>query len=111
MSWSRRYWGEFLLPRTVVVSRLLNSWRPVQKPLRGLFTFSASCYLLTDVRQPVTPRLNEVLRLIARLGGFLGRKGDGEPGAKAIWLGLKEVHVAARTLQKLRAGGHAGNCV
>jgi hypothetical protein len=52
-----------------------------------------------------------VLRLIARLGGFLGRKGDGEPGAKAIWLGLKEVHVAARTLQKLRAGGHAGNCV
>ncbi|WP_269766425.1 IS4 family transposase, partial [Burkholderia ubonensis] len=54
---------------------------------------------------------NEVLRLIARLGGFLGRKGDGEPGAKAIWLGLKEVHVAAKTLQKLRAGGHADNCV
>ncbi len=25
------------------------------------------------------PRLNDVLRLIARLGGFLGRKGDGEP--------------------------------
>ena len=68
-------------------------------------------YLLTDVRQPVTPRLNEVLRLIARLGGFLARKGDGEPGAKAIWLGLNEVHVAARTLQKLSAGGHAGNCV
>jgi hypothetical protein len=40
--------------------------------------------LLTDVRQPATPKLNEVLRLIARLGGFLGRKGDGEPGAKAI---------------------------
>lgn len=57
------------------------------------------------------PKLNEVLRLIARLGGFLGRKGDGEPGAKAIWLGLKEVHVAAKTLQKLRAGGHADNCV
>jgi hypothetical protein len=31
-------------------------------------------------KQP--PRLNEVLRLIARLGGFLGRKGDGEPGVK-----------------------------
>jgi hypothetical protein len=41
-------------------------------------------YLLTDVRQPATPKLNEVLRLIARLSGFLGRKGDGEPGAKAI---------------------------
>ncbi|EDT38459.1 transposase, IS4 family [Burkholderia ambifaria MEX-5] len=68
-------------------------------------------YLLTDVKQPATPKLNEVLRLIARLGGFLGRKGDGEPGAKVIWLGLKEVHVAAKALQKLRAGGHAENCV
>ena len=37
--------------------------------------------------------------------------GDGEPGAKAIWLGLKVVHVAAKTLQALRAGGNAGNCV
>jgi hypothetical protein len=40
-------------------------------------------------KQP--PRLNEVLRLIARLGGFLGRKGDGEPGVKTIWLGLQRV--------------------
>ncbi|QVN21894.1 hypothetical protein JYG32_21185 [Burkholderia pyrrocinia] len=68
-------------------------------------------YLLTDLKQPAKPKLNEVLRPIARLGGFLGRKGDGEPGAKAIWLGLKEVHVAAKTLQKLRAGGHTDNCV
>jgi len=45
------------------------------------------------------------LRLIARLGGFLGRKGDGEPGAKTIWLGLKEVHVAAKTLRLLRDHG------
>lgn len=47
-------------------------------------------YLLTDVRQPARPKLNEVLRLIARVGGFVGRKGDGEPGAKANWPGLKE---------------------
>jgi len=68
-------------------------------------------YLLAEVKQPDKPKLSEVLRLIARLGGFLDRKGDGEPGVKAIWLGLKEVHVAARTLQKLRAIGNAGNCV
>lgn len=59
-------------------------------------------YLLNDREPPLRPRLNEVLRLIAQLGGFLGRKGDGEPGAKAIWLGLKEVHVAAKTLRALR---------
>jgi hypothetical protein len=61
-----------------------------------------SAYLLTKTRAPVQPKLNEVLRLIARLGGFLGRKGDGEPGAKTIWLGLREVHVAAKTLRLLR---------
>jgi hypothetical protein len=32
-------------------------------------------YLLTETQQPAKPKLNEVLRLIARLGGFLGRKG------------------------------------
>lgn len=68
-------------------------------------------YLLTEVKQPARPRLNEVLRLIARLGGFLGRKGDGEPGAKAIWLGLRDVHVAAKTLKAVRAGGHESTCV
>ena len=35
-----------------------------------------------------TPTLNTVVRLIAQRGGFLGRKHDGEPGAKTIWLGM-----------------------
>lgn len=68
-------------------------------------------YLLTDVKQPAKPTLNEVLRLIARLGGFLGRKGDGEPGVKTIWLGLKEVHVAAKTLRGLRTADNGVSCV
>jgi hypothetical protein len=34
------------------------------------------------------PTLNEAVRLVARLGGFLARKGDGEPGVKTIWRGL-----------------------
>jgi hypothetical protein len=31
----------------------------------------------------------EKLRAIAKLGGFLGRKGDGEPGWLTIWRGMK----------------------
>ena len=27
------------------------------------------------------------VRWIAQLGGFIGRKGDGEPGVKTIWRG------------------------
>lgn len=60
-------------------------------------------YLLTKNKRPDRPpRLNEVLRLIATLGGFLARKGDGEPGVKTIWLGLQRVMDAATTIQALR---------
>lgn len=34
------------------------------------------------------PTLREAVRWVGRLGGFLGRKGDGEPGAMALWRGL-----------------------
>lgn len=38
------------------------------------------------------PSLRELVRLIAmRLGGFLGRKSDGEPGATVIWRGLQRL--------------------
>lgn len=30
--------------------------------------------------------------LIAKLGGFLARKGDGPPGAEVIWRGLRKLH-------------------
>jgi hypothetical protein len=33
------------------------------------------------------PTLREATRMIAKLGGFLGRKGDGEPGTVTIWRG------------------------
>ena len=68
-------------------------------------------YLLTKTRQPPVSSVNAVLRLIACLGGFLGRKSDGEPGVKTIWTGLQKVQVAAETLQGLRFEGDSGSCV
>lgn len=51
-----------------------------------------AAYILNRKKVPKTPpRLNEVVRLVAMLGGFLARKGDGEPGVKTIWLGLQRV--------------------
>ncbi|MFH0989484.1 MAG: IS4 family transposase, partial [bacterium] len=29
--------------------------------------------------------------MLARLGGFLGRKGDGYPGVKVLWRGLRRL--------------------
>lgn len=37
------------------------------------------------------PSLKEAVLWIAKLGGFLGRKRDGEPGVKTIWRGLRKL--------------------
>ena len=37
------------------------------------------------------PSLLEVTRMLAQLGGFLARKGDGEPGVKTIWQGYDKL--------------------
>ena len=37
------------------------------------------------------PTLREAIRMVATLGGFLGRKGDGEPGTQTLWLGLQRL--------------------
>lgn len=38
------------------------------------------------------PTLQEAIRMVAKLGGFLGRKGDGEPGSMTLWRGLHRLN-------------------
>ena len=38
------------------------------------------------------PPLGKVVRMVARLGGFLGRKRDGEPGAECLWRGFDKLY-------------------
>ena len=56
-------------------------------------------------KQPISIR--EATRLVAQLGGFLGRKSDGEPGAETLWRGLQRLdaicigwRAARRSLQR-----------
>ena len=37
------------------------------------------------------PTLKEAIHMVASLGGFLGRKSDGNPGTKTLWLGLQRL--------------------
>ncbi len=37
------------------------------------------------------PSLGQVVRWIAMLGGFLNRKGDGNPGIKTVWRGMRRL--------------------
>ena len=53
------------------------------------------------------PSLREMIRQIAMLGGFLGRKGDGEPGVKTLWLGFARLRDFVRGVEFMRSV-HAG---
>lgn len=43
------------------------------------------------------PGLQQTIREVAKLGGFLGRTGDGEPGAQTLWRGLQRLSDIAQT--------------
>jgi hypothetical protein len=54
------------------------------------------CHIHQTTTLPRTPpTLRDAVRWIARLGGFQGRKGDGEPGVTVMWKGFQ--HLAALT--------------
>jgi hypothetical protein len=48
-------------------------------------------YLMHKKKKPpkTPPTLRTITRMLAQLGGFLARKGDGEPGIKNIWRGYR----------------------
>jgi len=53
--------------------------------------WKSSYILLEKIIPQHPPPLNTVLRNLATLGGFLGRKSDGDPGAKSIWIGFQRI--------------------
>jgi len=48
------------------------------------------------------PTLNAVLRNLAILGGFLGRKSDDDPGAQSIWIGFQRIQECVYGIQMAR---------
>jgi hypothetical protein len=49
------------------------------------------------------PSMRQAVRWIAQLGGFLARNGDGEPGVRTIWRGLRRLKDIAATWQLLHS--------
>jgi Transposase DNA-binding/Transposase Tn5 dimerisation domain len=45
----------------------------------------------TPTPPPEPPSLRQAMHWIARLGGFLGRRGDGAPGATVLWKGFQHL--------------------
>ncbi len=63
-------------------------------------------------QQPVPPdeppRLREAVRWIAQLGGFLARKGDGEPGVQTLWRGWQRLTDLTEGFHLARSLGTSG---
>ena len=46
-----------------------------------------------------TLTVRDFIRAVAKMGGFLGRKGDGEPGWKTLWYGWQKLNLIHRGYQ------------
>jgi len=59
--------------------------------------WKALCIYHTKNPEPpeTPPTLREAIRMTAKMGGFLGRKGDGEPGTEVLWKGLQDLEKLA----------------
>lgn len=55
------------------------------------------------------PKLQEMVRLVAQLGGYVNRKRDDEPGPQTVWLGLQRLHDMALCWVTFGPGGKSMN--
>ena len=104
------------LERALVIY-LIIAWRILHLVTWGRDCPELSCEVVFDPeewqaawivahRRPppdTPPPLGMMVRLIARFGGFLGRKRDGHPGPKAIWQGMQRVREFALAVEAGKA--------
>lgn len=63
----------------------------------------AACAVAGRPEADGEPSLSEFVGIIGRLGGHLGRKSDGVPGAEAVWRGLSRVRDFALVWRAMRS--------
>jgi hypothetical protein len=64
--------------------------------------WKATCVAVKRKPEAGEPTLSEFIRIVGKLGGHLGRKGDGPPGPQSMWQGLARVRDFAIVWQALR---------
>ena len=96
--------------KRVLALYLIIAWRVLylaqvgrkcpELPCTALFSeaeWKAVVMVVTKKHPPATPPpLDTVVRMIAGFGGFVGRRGDGNPGVTSIWIGLQRAMDYAR---------------
>ncbi len=102
---------------------LVVAWRIFHLTKLGRETPSVPCTVFFEeqewqalvafvTRQPEPPKepptLREAVRMVAGPGGFLGRKGDGEPGTETLWRGLQRLDDIAEAYVVFRSAPKQG---
>lgn len=92
--------------RCAIATYSYIAWRQLSLTYQSRVTPDASCEPLlsrdewqalsclqqkTPTPPTTPPTLQQAILWIAMLGGFLARKGDGQPGVKTIWRGLRRL--------------------
>lgn len=92
--------------RKALATYSIVAWRLMWLTYRARLTPDESCEVVLQPtewrllrrkfipksRSKKPPTLRQAMLWIAQLGGFLARKGDGEPGLKTLWRGLTKLH-------------------
>ena len=62
---------------------------------------------VTKALPPATQSLTlrQIVRMLGKLGGHLGRKGDGEPGVLILWRGWMRLYESVEMLHSLQSAG------
>ncbi len=79
-------------------------------PATEVFSAAAIQVLHLRVTKALPPAeqsltLREVVRMLGKLGGHLGRKGDGEPGVLILWRGWMRLYESVEMLHSLQTAG------
>ena len=102
---SRRFEYQDRVTRFLAVA-LLVAWRTLYVTRLGRDAPDLSCevvfapsewkpvYTITQKRRPLKqpPKLQEMVRMVAQLGGYINRPRSDEPGAETLWKGLQRMH-------------------
>ena len=98
--------------RPAVAMYMIVAWRVLYLTMLGRQCPQLPCDLVFDTKEwqaiylvtthttpPKTPPgLNTIIRMICCFGGYLDRKGDGEPGPQTLWIGLQRTRDFVRAI-------------
>ena len=92
---------------------LIVSWRLHTMTMMSRDFSNASCTLLFTDKEwksiyiwrkkskppKKPPPLRDIVRMLAQIGGFLARKGDGEPGVQTLWTGFQRLETYIEAME------------